>query len=201
MATNSSTSLQSSANIETQALGSIKVVIKIAVHEHEHVQPTQPPLLPIMIRQVVKPRFHLDLFGLLLLVLVVRTNKKKTTSNSMFKWKHLKEKQKETSNKKKKRATKGIYLFWFLRTYSISKTGTSNEEQQKATNDKWKHAPKNKTNNKKHFHSFSLIFINFHSFASTLDLWRVVDIKSKESQKEQQQAMKSNKNQKKLRER
>ena len=41
MATNSSRSLQPLANIETQEQGSIKVVIKIA--EHEHVQPTQPP--------------------------------------------------------------------------------------------------------------------------------------------------------------
>ena len=47
-------------------------------------------------------------------------------SDTMFKWKHL---------QKPKRATKGI---------SISETKTCNEDQQKATNGKWKHTPKTK---------------------------------------------------------
>ena len=47
-------------------------------------------------------------------------------SDTMFKWKHL---------QKPKRATKGI---------SFSETKTCNEDQQKATNGKWKHTPKTK---------------------------------------------------------
>ena len=54
---------------------------------------------------------------------------------------------------------------------------TSNEEQHKATNSKWKHAPKPKRatkSNKEHF-SFPFSFICFNS-----DLWKVVDINSNE---------------------
>ena len=56
-------------------------------------------------------------------------------------------------------------------------------------NSKWKHAPKRAT---------------FHSFVSTLDLWKVVDIKTNEkperattSNEKQQKAAKSNKEQQK----
>ena len=37
----------------------------------------------------------------------------------------------------------------------------------------------------------------FYSFAPTLDLWKVVEIKSSGNQKERQRALKSNKNQQK----
>ena len=55
-----------------------------------------------------------------------------------------------------------------------SKTRTSKEEQQKATNGKWKHVPKTKTSNKKQRRAFS------HSSALTLDLWKLVEIKHNE---------------------
>ena len=111
-------------------------------------------------------------------------------------------------HKKPKRATKShneqqkaFACFGFLdRINSISKTRKSNEAQQKATNGKWKHAPKTKTSNKKTtksiFHSY------FHSFSPILDLWMVVDIKNNEKperattgNEEQQKATKGNKKQ------
>ena len=48
-------------------------------------------------------------------------------------------------------------------------------------NRKWKHAPNTKTsNNEQQKATKSIFHSHFHSFASTLDLWRVVGIKSSE---------------------
>ena len=88
------------------------------------------------------------------------------------------------------------------RTDSISETRTSNEEQQRAetTNGKWNPLPPQK---KPKLATKSIINSQFHSFASTLDLWKVVDIKSNEKpertttgNEKQQKATKSNKKQK-----
>ena len=100
--------------------------------------------------------------------------------------------------KKPKRAIKSkteqpkafaCFGFWD-RTDSISKTRTSNEEEQKAMDGKWKHSPKTKTSNKEHFSfPFSLIFIHL------LQLWtygRWLTSRARKSQEEQQRAMKSN---------
>ena len=72
--------------------------------------------------------------------------------------------------KKPKRATtrqneqpKSFACFGFWDRFdSISKTRTSNEEQQKTPNGKWKHAQKTKTSNKEHF-SFPVLFIRANS--------------------------------------
>ena len=89
-------------------------------------------------------------------------------------------------HKKSKRATKSPNeqqkaFAWFGFSYSISKTSKSNEEQQKATNDKWKHTPKTKNEQQKA--TKSIFHSHFHSFAPILDLQKVVDIKSNDGQR------------------
>ena len=65
--------------------------------------------------------------------------------------------------KEKAKASNQLY---YIRTDSISKTGTRIEEQQKATNGEWKHATKTKTSNKERQRAFFIpIFIHL------LQLW------------------------------
>ena len=84
----------------------------------------------------------------------------------MFKWKHLQQKAKT-------RKQRHLPVLGFEIELILSQTvRTSNEEQQKATNSKWKHAPKTKMSNKKHF------FIP--SFIYSRQFLQVADIKSHE---------------------
>ena len=83
----------------------------------------------------------------------------------MFKWKHLQ--KTKTSNKKPKRATKDICLFWFR-----ERTGSKSEERQMETRAKNQNEQQKAT--EIIFHS------NLHSITSILDIWKVVDIKSNE---------------------
>ena len=76
-----------------------------------------------------------------------------------------------------------------------TKTKTSNqrhlkEEQQKATNGKWKHALKTKTSNKKHF-SLIFSFICFNS-GPMEGSWHQEQWKTRKSNNKQQKATKSN---------
>ena len=113
-------------------------------------------------------------------VVYIKSNEKpeRATTGNEKQWKAAKsyeEQQKATTDiragktktgkKKPRRATKGTKSpngnQALDRTDSISKTRKSNEEQQKATNGKWKHAPKTKTSIKEHFSfPFSLIRTN-----------------------------------------
>ena len=106
-------------------------------------------------------------------------------------------------HKKPKRATKShneqqkafaCFGVWD-RIDSISKTRKSNEEQQKATKDKWKHATKPKTSNKKQQRTFFIpIFIHSYQFW-TYGRWLIS--RAMKIQKEQRRAMKSNEKQQK----
>ena len=103
----------------------------------------------------------------------------------MFKWKHL-------QHKAKTRQQRHLPVLGFEIELILSQTvRTSNEEQQKATNIKWKHAPKTKMSNKKHF------FIP--SFIYSRQFLQVADIKSHErartSNEKQRKATKSNEKQ------
>ena len=76
------------------------------------------------------------------------------------------------------------------RTSIWYKAPKSNEEQQKATNGKWKHAAKTKANNKKQQRAFFIpIFIHSHQFG-TFRRWLIS--RTIKSRKEQRRATKSN---------
>ena len=107
---------------------------------------------------VSKAWFPFGFFFLLLLVLVFRTNKKSQRamrcSNGNI---HKIPKRATKSHNEQQKA--------FACFDSVSKTRKSNEEQEKATNGKWKHTPKTKTRNKKQQRAFFiLIFIHSHQF-------------------------------------
>ena len=61
---------------------------------------------------------------------------------------------------------------------------SAHRRQQKATNDKWKHSPKTKTsNNEQQKAPKSTFNSHVHSFVPTLDLWKVVAMKSQKDQR------------------
>ena len=84
--------------------------------------------------------------------------------------------------------------FWD-RTDAVSKTRTSNEKQQKATNGKWKHSPKTKTRYRMQQRAFFIpIFIHSRQF---LTAGRWLTSKAMKDQKEQERATKCSKEQQK----
>ena len=129
----------------------------------------------------LKPGFYLDLFAFCCSFWFFVPAKNQNNQCNV---------QIETSTRKPKRATKVItsnerhlpvlvFAILILRTDSISETRTSNEEQKKTTNDKWKHSPKTKTSNNKQLKPTKNTFdSHVHSFVPSLDLWKVIDIKS-----------------------
>ena len=142
----------------------------------------------------VKPGFHLDIF----LPFVARFGfwyqRKATTSNAILKWEHPQ--KNKTSNKKLNEQQIAFACFGFWdRIDSISKTRKSNEGQWKATNGRWKHAPKPKTSNRKQQRAFFIpIFIDSRQFW-TCGRWLIS--RAMKSQKEQRWATKSNEKQQK----
>ena len=120
---------------------------------------------------------------------------KTKTSNAIFKWKHP---QKTNESQNEQPNAFACFGFWD-RTDFISKTRTSNEEQQKPTNGKWKRVPKTKTktsaitSNKKQQRAFF-----FPIFIHLLQLWahgKCLTSRAMKNQKEQQQTTKGSKTQ------
>ena len=134
----------------------------------------------------LKPCFHLDFFCLLLLVLVFRTSKSHNEQCDA-------QMETFTKNQNEQQTTFVCFGFWD-RIDSISKTRKSNEEQQKATNGKWKHTPKTKTRNKKQRRAFFIpIFIHSHQFW-IYGRWLVSRaMKTQKNNDGQRKAMKSSK--------
>ena len=99
----------------------------------------------------------------------------------------------ETSTKNQNEQRKPITsnkMHLLVLAFYISKTRKSNEEQQKETNGKWKHAPKTKTSNKEQQIAFFIpILIHSHQFW-TYGRWLIS--RAMKSQKEQRRATKSN---------
>ena len=127
----------------------------------------------------------------MLLVFVFRSNKKpqRTMRCSVEKsTKNQNEQQKAiTSNKRH------LPILVYEIELVLSQKQEKQEEQRKATNGKWKHAPKTKTSNKKQQRAFSIpIFIHSHEFW-TYGRWLIS--RAMKSEKEQGRATKSNERQ------
>ena len=135
-----------------------------------------------------KAWFQFGLFCLLFLVLVFRTNRK---------LKLLMRCSNENIYKRPKRATKGrnenqmhlpvlVFEIELIRILSQKQErAMKSNRKQRTTNGNTPQKPKRAIKNIFHSH--------FHSFASALDLWKVVDIKTNENHIEQQRATKSSK--------
>ena len=107
----------------------------------------------------------------------------------MSKWKHPYKKLKRAIERKTSNQ-RHLPVLVFEKELILSQKQARATKSAKSNERQMETRPKNQNEQQKT--TKSIFHSHFHSFSSTLDLWMVVDIKSKENQKEQQWAMKSN---------
>ena len=144
--------------------------------------------------QQLKPGFHLDFVAFCCsfwFFVLTKSHNEQCNAEMETSTKNQNEQQKAIKSNKRHLPV----LVFGVELILSQKQVKSNEEQQKATNGKWKHAPKTKTSGKNQQRTFLIpIFIHSHQFWS-YGRWLVS--RAMKSQKEQRWATKSNKKQQK----